>query len=269
MKRIDAFDRLRVVALGMILACHFIRGITSSRVDLALGAVGNLIFFGLSGWCLGLSWLKKGCPKLSKAWLIHRVCRLAIPLWVFSVPYFIYLKQSGYNLTTKDVVLNLCLLNWFGRLPGLTAYWFVTAILVFYVLLFFLSKVPDLCNHRKQIICIGFGVTIFLQLLLMILGIRQGYLFCLFVLAMWLFLFADEALMVIRRFSKQWFFLSLGSIALFVLLWQCFSNDFIQKGTSLAYWVSLPVAVFLSMSVLSLPNPCREVANRGGYCTFK
>ena len=78
MKRYLVFDRLRVVALMMILACHFTRSVNAGnangvRIDLMLGAVGNFIFFVLSGWLLGLSWQNKGCCRLGRKWLWHRI----------------------------------------------------------------------------------------------------------------------------------------------------------------------------------------------------
>ena len=64
MNRYHDFDRLRVVALMMILACHFVRSIGFYSLDLVLGAVGNFIFFVLSGWLLGLAWQGSGAGTL-------------------------------------------------------------------------------------------------------------------------------------------------------------------------------------------------------------
>ena len=50
------FDVLRVVALVMILLCHFSRGLQPLMIDVPLGIVGNCIFFALSGWLLGFKW---------------------------------------------------------------------------------------------------------------------------------------------------------------------------------------------------------------------
>lgn len=61
-RRYAEFDALRVIALGMILICHFIRNVGFYNLDIPFGCVGNMIFFAISGWLLGLAWDRKAYP---------------------------------------------------------------------------------------------------------------------------------------------------------------------------------------------------------------
>lgn len=78
--RYPVFDWLRVGALTLILTCHFLRGYDCALLDLPLGAVGNTVFFALSGWLLGLAWKAKGSPCYNIEFLKRRLLRLALPL---------------------------------------------------------------------------------------------------------------------------------------------------------------------------------------------
>ena len=203
MRRYPDFDRLRVFALAMILACHFVRSVGFHSLDLVLGAVGNFIFFVLSGWLLGLAWQGTGCGPLGLLWLKRRLTRLALPLWVFAIPYFVYLHLTGIDLSVKDVAMNLFLLNWFARLPGMTPYWFITAIAVFYLVVAAITHIGRLNENRLKVILPAIAVAGVSQAGFAMVGIRQGYVFTLFVCGFIAFCFAPEMLEFVERMRKD------------------------------------------------------------------
>lgn len=176
MKRRDEFDVLRVCALGLILLCHFLQSTGFHLLGGSFGCVGNMAFFALSGILLGLGWSARGCPSYGLRFLRHRIVRLAVPLWLFVMPWVLYLVMRGSDVNFKGVMLNLLLLSWFSRggchVASLGPYWFVTAIVMFYLVVVVLSRFAIL--RRVPVLVIGFCV---LQMAFSFMGIQQSYLF--------------------------------------------------------------------------------------------
>ena len=199
--RYAEFDMLRVVALGMILACHFIRSIGFLKLDIPLGCVGNMIFFVMSGWLLGLAWENKNYPFYGWQFLKRRLLRLAIPLWLFAIPYMIWFKVSGHALSLKDVFLNLSLLNWFARIPGMTPFWFITAISAFYIVVIALSRIKFQRNHSLATAMSLTVSVVLLQMVLSLCGIRYGYILVMMLCGALAFLNANRLLTLIRTLA--------------------------------------------------------------------
>lgn len=261
MRRYPDFDRLRVAALMMILACHFVRSIGFYSLDLALGAVGNFIFFVLSGWLLGLAWQGTGSGSLGLSWLKRRLTRLALPLWVFAIPYFVLLLLTGFDLKITDVVMNLFLLNWFARLPGMTPYWFITAIAGFYLVVAAITHIGRLNENRLKVILTAIAVVGVAQAGFAMVGVRQGYVFALFVCGVIAFCFASEMLEFVERLRKNNArmipLVCIGG-AIFICEWIGFANGWIETGTTHCYWITMPVACAISMAILLLPRICTK-----------
>ncbi len=194
MNRYAEFDMLRAVALGMILACHFIRSIGFHQLDIPLGCVGNMMFFVMSGWLLGLAWESNNYPRYGEQFLKRRLLRLAVPLWLFAIPYMIWFKASGHSLAVKDVLSNLLLLNWFARIPGMTPYWFITAITVFYIVLIALSRVTMQKSRPLAVAAILSCSGLMVQGVLSLQGIRYGYILVMMVCGALAFLNASSIL---------------------------------------------------------------------------
>ena len=185
--------------------------------------------------------------------------RLAIPLWVFAVPYFIFLRFTGFDLRVKDVVMNLFLLNWFSRVPGMTPYWFITAIASFYLVVAAATHIRRLNEKRVRIVSVAIAVTVALQAGFVMVGLRQGYIFTLCVCGFSAFCFASEMLEFVEKMRKKnTIMIPLmcigGGAALFVLEWIGFIRGWIATGTTHCYWISLPVACIISMAILLLPG---------------
>ena len=66
--RIVAFDYLRVIAVLMVMACHWMQFHNVTPVfGSSLGAIANCFFFAMSGLALGLGWRRHGCVGFGKS----------------------------------------------------------------------------------------------------------------------------------------------------------------------------------------------------------
>ncbi len=261
-KRYFEFDALRAVALGMILVCHFIRSIGFHRLDIPLGCIGNMIFFVMSGWLLGLAWENRNHPPYGWDFLKRRLFRLAIPLWLFAIPYMVWFKASGHSLALKDVFLNLVLLNWFARIPGMTPYWFITAISVFYVAVIVLSRVKLQKAHPLALATILAISAILVQTTLSLQGIRYGYILVMMLCGAIAFLNANRLLSFIQGQSTSPMMISIKTMSgaiLFLAFWWLVCRDIIIVGTPLCYYSTIPIALLITSLVFALPVAIQKV----------
>lgn len=146
-QEIEFINYLRVFAVISILLCHYMP--ESSNVYLQMSAqffnIGVNIFIIISGFCLGL----QGEITDVKLWYRKRLKRIYIPYWIFlfslSVVYII--KKIKFNF-----------LNWLSCILGIQGAnvgvwgadhtWFITAILICYLVTPLISK----GFHRKRMI---------------------------------------------------------------------------------------------------------------------
>lgn len=245
-KHYPIFDWLRVGALALILVCHFLRQYNCVQADLPLGCVGNVVFFALSGWLLGLVWYGKGCPRYGVRFLLKRIVRLAIPLWLSMLVIVGYLKCMGYPVTHRNLFMGVTLMSWFdtSRLPGMTPYWFVTAIFLFYLLLLGWTNLP---MRSGKWWCVGGGL-ILLQAILSLVHIRYGWFVCLLLLGLFLFekgnivLDSLERRMMVRM-SYGW--LGAFAFSMGIYYWG-FRIELWAIGTPMCYWAAMiPSGLFV------------------------
>ena len=264
--RIIQFDVLRTIALGMILVCHFVRSIGFHRLDIPLGCIGNMIFFVMSGWLLGLAWDGKHHPVYGWQFLKRRLLRIAVPLWLFAIPYMIWFKASGHSLTAKDAFLNLALCNWFARIPGMTPYWFITAITAFYIAVIALSRVKRQESHPFVVASILVISAILIQVSLSLCGIRYGYICVMMLCGALAFLNANRLLSFIgKRITSRIICGAItAAVILFIAFWWLVCDDIIIVGTPVCYYSTIPIALLITMLVFALPDYIKKIH----ACTF-
>ena len=260
-KRYAEFDVLRAIALGMILACHFIRSIGFHQLDIPLGCIGNMIFFVMSGWLLGLAWESKHHPVYGWQFLKRRLLRLAVPLWLFAAPYMILFMANGHALTAKDVFLNLALLNWFSRIPGMTPYWFITAIAAFYIAVIVLSRIKRYQSHPFVVAYILVASAILIQVSLSFCGIRYGYILVMMLCGALAFLNANRLLAFIgKRIAKSIICCEIVAIVImFLVFWRLVCCDIIVVGTPTCYYSTIPIALLIAILVFALPDYIKKM----------
>ena len=251
-QRYVEFDNLRVAALFLILACHFVRSIGFYQLDLPLGAIGNLVFFTMSGWLLGLAWNAKGCPAYGFSFLKRRWLRLAIPLWVFAVPYLIYAYFYRGGVEIMQILLNLTLLNWFARIPGMTPFWFITAIAVFYVIALVISKIAFFKQRNILPAVVLSVVFVSMQIALTICGIRFGYILIMVLLGSLAFVHAEKLLALTRRVPKKPVLSVLFFIIAFLMLWYAYYRGWIMNGSPSGYWAACVASILFVVMIFSV-----------------
>ncbi len=123
-KRLYSLDLMKVVAVLMITNSHFVPIYKDVNTAFAtLGVQGNALFFFVSGFLLMKGWEKqKTMPFLD--WCRNKYRRIVPSALVWSILMAVVLSS----------VLSV------GKLLGADGYWFLQAILVYYVLEYVLLK---------------------------------------------------------------------------------------------------------------------------------
>lgn len=128
---------LRALAILFIINSHLDRYYPIPHIGTG-GAIGNSIFFFLSAYGLYIS--QQANSKNFKEWFAHRVARIYPSLWIVLIlllmPILIWQGKLSYNSITSFI-------GYFFNPP----FWFLQALLVYYLLTFSLIK-----NSRKTYI---------------------------------------------------------------------------------------------------------------------
>lgn len=199
---IKQFDGVRAIAILSIVACHLCYGFNAmSPVGQYLGGTFNFVFFLLSALLIGISVKKRKCPSggLSKLeFLKRRLTRLIPELWIFLSAYIVIMILAGIPLNYKAVLMNYGLLGWFAKLPYLGHLWFVTMILMCYILFSMLLNV----KNRRLATCILIGVCCVGQL--MLISIKMpAYMFVILGSSGLTMIFSDKVVLLLNTSSVK------------------------------------------------------------------
>lgn len=131
LKKDISIEVFRVMAMIFIILCHLVQELNSNIIEVTASFfnVGVFMFLFISGYLYG----NKEIINIPK-WLIRRFLRLQIPIWIFVIPVFIVYAFEG-TFKWKYVWIHLLdLQSFFGTGVGLTHLWFVTVIMICYLL---------------------------------------------------------------------------------------------------------------------------------------
>ena len=154
MKRNQALSFCRILATLFILVCHIIKYYTFIPGHLQLGQFFNIgvpMFIIISGYLYGIKSRRGAQQEVNiKKYVIGRYVRVALPSQIWAIIIFT-ITLGSYAVNTLMVVLNIQGLSWIIQYPDipnggpyLSHSWFVTVILICYVLV----PVLNGCNHR-------------------------------------------------------------------------------------------------------------------------
>lgn len=121
---VPAVDLLRVIAIGLIVNSHM-DGYYPEPALATGGAIGNALFFALSGF--GLAASGRGTRLGFAAWYRRRVCRI-YPALALAAALFIVLPGRTWAVWGFR--------EWAEQLIWPTSFWFVGALMLFYALLY-------------------------------------------------------------------------------------------------------------------------------------
>jgi hypothetical protein len=123
---------IKAFAILLIINSH-LDLLYSNSVFASGGAIGNSIFFLLSGY--GLKFSYDSNPQKFSIWIRKRLFPLFISVWVINVIFIIF------HLIGVRVIQNFFS---FGLSFIYTDYWFINALVVFYLLGFYFLKIKPL-----------------------------------------------------------------------------------------------------------------------------
>ena len=158
MKKELNIQLLRITSMFMILLCHFCNE-SGNTVGNALGQflnVGVFIFFIISGYLFG----KRNIDN-TKEWYIKRCIRIFIPLWVWTIVVNIIYAVIGMEgeISIKYIVITMLnLQGFFGTTLGLSHLWFLSVIMICYLITPILQKLRN--QNLKKILLILIGLIL-------------------------------------------------------------------------------------------------------------
>lgn len=199
-----------------------------------------------------------GGQPFGAAFLEKRFLRLYPAFAIVVSVYAILLLLVGLRIPIWSMLLNLCGLSWFSRLPGAGHLWFVTGISGFYALLLVVSRMASL--KGMAVVCVG---LVTLHIGLTELKIPQAY-YCILLLGGVIAFFCGRVVTHVRLSIRRPWVCALGlfvAVAVYVLL--CYLVRGIQGSHVPFYWLSFVCAVFFAgwciLSECRLPAPPRFV----------
>jgi peptidoglycan/LPS O-acetylase OafA/YrhL len=229
MEKINSFEYLRVIAIMCIVIDHYIGG----PIGRYLGETFICVFFCLSALLFGLKWEKAGRPKYSYySFLYPRILRILVAYYPFLIVSLILLQLLYIPFSLTDTLMNFALLSWFSKLPYLGHLWFLTMIVMCYVMFVLLSKVHIYINYIRLALLLCF--SLFLQVIVQEQGL-PGYVFLMLFYSGLLFLKADKFLDIIKEIKLGQFLLAYLIINTFALM--CFYNGVFEYSPVLSKWL--------------------------------
>lgn len=194
----NQFDGIRAVAMLCIVACHLSYGIHAmSPVGQYLGGTFNFVFFLLSALLIGESINKRKGLRgdLDRGqFLKKRFIRIVPDLWIFLTVYFLVTIISGQTVDYKAFAMNFAMLGWFKKLPYCGHLWFVTMIMLCYVLF---ASLIHITNKKKASVLL-LAVCFVGQALLWHLHL-PAYMFLVLLLSGLFMMFSDQIIRVLNR----------------------------------------------------------------------
>lgn len=146
-KNLSCLTWLRVVSVLMILACHYVQQNPNAYIRLLAQFfnIGVQLFFILSGFLAGY----RGVAKPYGLWYRKRMQRIYIPFWIFLSVLAIVHMTKGLNVLTADwLLLALGLQGSLVRVWGAEQTWFLSVLLLCYLLTPILSEIADRFFNR-------------------------------------------------------------------------------------------------------------------------
>ena len=159
--RLKYIQLTRVCAMCMILLCHAFNENKNFNFLGQIFNVGVFTFLFLSGYLYGPKYIKN-----DKEWLLKRLKKILIPMWLFMVFIFaVRFFLLGYGIEFKSYIVYL--FNMQGLLRGVqgaTHLWFMTTIMICYLITPLLYKIKKMVLYiDKRIIFIIIPLIISIQ----------------------------------------------------------------------------------------------------------
>lgn len=184
--RNNAISIMRVMAMIMIVLCHLFLWLDMSVLAMFFN-VGVEVFLLISGYLYSNREIKNTVVFLKQRWI-----KICVPLYTFfiamlfvnlmvqkdlklikTIPVY-FLDLQGVNFVLKNV--------WFPNLNELSHLWFLTVIMMSYILLVLVKKIEkETFWINKQKVCFLFAIFLIADVMFALIGIQLIYFFTFFV----------------------------------------------------------------------------------------
>lgn len=199
--RIEFLDFTRAIAIIGILLCHSSLAI-GEGIGRYLGCCFNTVFFLISAILMGCKWSNNNYkPFNARTFLIHRLLRIYSSLIPFLFGIVILCILKNIDFAVHDIILDSIGLGWFGSLPGCGHCWFVTGILICYIMFLIMSYKNRLRKISFRKIYLSIIMVVVLSSI-MNANYLPGYFFLILFLCAVCFLYANDIICIITsKFS--------------------------------------------------------------------
>ena len=183
MKQTEFVSYLRTFSVLSILLCHLVSENPSSYVQMTAQFfnIGVELFIIISGFCFGL----QGEIKDWRKWYGKRARRIYIPYELFLIVLFVVYFITGNKINIIN--WGSCVIGIQGASVGVLGAdhtWFITAILLCYVITPVLSEISEKLKAKKIYLAVGAGlIPIVLSFIPAIVFYTIGSKVCLYVVA--------------------------------------------------------------------------------------
>ena len=251
-----SIDQVRVVAIMMILLCHyFLFSDLSDGIGRYFAGIGNMIFFLVSAVLYGLKYNDDNQTIDYKRFIVGRILRLGMPTWTFLIIIIALYLIFKIPFSWFDAGLNVLFLGYFGKLPGNGHLWFLTVLMACYAEMLLLLKFNVKSNYAPWIIIV-------ISVLLLIFGEKLGIPSIAFLtLGMYGFVFLKSNWFLQKSKSMKWWMavvILLLNIACFYLEYQ---GLFIKSRSLHFLLTGLCGLSLLSLMLRYIPNKSNKLTS--------
>ena len=152
--RKNSISVIRCIAMCMIIACHFLQGLGSGLAYWM--NLGVQVFLCMSGYLYG----GKKIEQTSK-WYLKQYIKIMKPMWILLTIIIAVKLVIGVGETSLiSVGLSYLGVAGFGTLPELTHTWFITYILLCYLLTPLLQQIDITQKDKTLLFVIKLGIIL-------------------------------------------------------------------------------------------------------------
>lgn len=144
MKKDFVIQITRIVAMFMIIVCHLVQEFDNKYIQMTsqFFNVGVFIFIFISGYLYGAKQIEN-----PKKWLFNRFIKIMIPVYIFMIFIFGLEIFKEHNFKLKYVFIYLFDLQFiFGGVQGAQHLWFLTVIMICYMI------TPILYKNKEKLL---------------------------------------------------------------------------------------------------------------------
>lgn len=208
MNRNESIDVSRAAAIIMIVSCHYLMFTGAGLLGRFFANIGNFIFFAISAILFGLRYESKGASAfVPKPFLIKRLVRLFASLWPFLIAVLTIYTCIGVEYSPLRAAMNFVGLSWFAKLPNIGHLWFVTMIILCYIMYVVCAKIQIISKLNWLY---GGGILLVISMILECyvdyIGL-PGYLFMVLFYSLWFFGNAGRFINWVKTIPTLWLWL--------------------------------------------------------------